>query len=1037
MAPRSADHRIVLAVLTATAAQGLCAHGQGREVRIGMSFIAEAGSAGVAALVATAVLLLATCRARWLRVGELRHTLSAAGTAIRVAAVAWLTGAAVVALLVAGALLPAEAVLPAQWAWVARSETIAAVGLAVLLGLGDSELEGYWLLSGAILAAATTWGGASGLGALGLDAASAAPDVVLPAGILGAVMLAPGRTARRVARLRRKASGAEAIHVLLVDRNRRLVHANERARRAIGLAPRQPLAIRAREALPKALHEIVTQARPDPQRVSTPSGRILEARLVGQESGRGGAQALVLRDVTSDHRHKRRLVQLAHHDSLTGLANRRLFLERLKKVVESDESQAGRAAIFYIDLDGFKAINDSLGHAAGDALLGELADRFRANLRPEETVRFGVEPDQRALVARLAGDEFAVIAPGVPDGETAAELARFILEFMRCPLDLADRSLSPSASIGIALFPAHGRDVETLMQRADSALYLAKSRGRQRFALYEASLDEKADRARLVEEALRTALERKEMCLHYQPKVDTQTGEFVGLEALLRWQNPTLGDVSPGEFIPVAEERGLITGLGTWCLDEACRQIRAWRDAGHRVVPVSVNVSSAQFNESDLQGVVSGALKRHGVDPRQLELELTESLLLDEQGQAEEVLRDLRSIGVRIALDDFGTGYSALTYLNRFSLDVLKMDRGLLRDIENDPSAHGIASAVVGMAHSLGLHVVAEGVDTEEQLPLLRRMGCDQIQGFLFAPALPAEEVTRFMCRTGEEPLRMSPGMVAPGRRSAGEVRSEDVREPVLRSAPRPPPSQVPEAAAPAPKIGRALLVDDESQSLSTVALRLMQLGIDAHYASATDEAWLFITEESESIRLLVFPPTIDLEQARRMREGHGRSVGEARSWVVMGERPEEPARRAMREVGVDWVLWAPFNDAELRYVVKSAMALRGELSERREVRVPVDLVANIQSGDRREVAVVSTLSARGAFVEMSDPLAYGSSLRIQIALGHDSVRAFARVVHVAEADPSRPGDPSGVGVAFYGFDRNEERLLRKAVSELRMRYLP
>jgi EAL domain-containing protein (putative c-di-GMP-specific phosphodiesterase class I) len=638
------------------------------------------------------------------------------------------------------------------------------------------------------------------------------------------------------------------------------------------------------------------------------------------------------------------------------------------------------------------------------------------------------------MVARLAGDEFAVIAPGVPDGETAGEFARFLLELIRRPLDLPDRTLSPSASIGIALFPAHGRDVETLLHHADSALYLAKGRGRQRFALYEASLDDEADRARLIEEGLRTALERGEMCLHYQPKVDAQTGELVGLEALMRWKSPTLGDVGPSEFIPVAEDqRALITNLGSWGIDQACRQLRAWQDAGHVLVPVSVNVSSAQFTESDLQRVVSEALDRHRVEPRHLELELTESLLLDERSQAEQVLRDLRSIGVRIALDDFGTGYSALTYLNRFSLDVLKIDRSLLREIDADPSALGIASAVISMAHSLGLHVVAEGVDAEEQLALLRKMHCDQIQGFLFAPALPAEEVARFIRKDGEQPVRLTPGMAAPGKRS-GE--RGEASAPALRSratSPAPAPSV---AKAPRPE-GSVLVVDDESRSLATVAMRLVNLGIDAHYASALDEGRLFIAQENVGIRLLAFPPSIDLEQAQRIRESLAQSAGEARSWVMFGERPEESVQRAIRKAGVDWVLWAPFSDAELRHVTKCAMALRDELAERRETRVPVDLVAKFQSGDRREVAVVSSLSVRGAFVEMSNPLAQGKSLRIEIDLGGDWVRGFARVAHVQAPDPTRPGEPSGVGVVFYSLDRNEERLLRKAVSELQLRYAP
>lgn len=289
-----------------------------------------------------------------------------------------------------------------------------------------------------------------------------------------------------------------------------------------------------------------------------------------------------------------------------------------------------------------------------------------------------------------------------------------------------------------------------------------------------------------MEEGLRTALERSEMSLHYQPKVNTHSGELVGFEALLRWRSPVLGDVGPAEFIPVAEARGLVTRLGAWCLDDACRQIREWEDAGLSIVPIAVNVSGAQFEESDLQRDVSDALKRHKVQPPHLELELTESLLLAEGSQVERVIRDLRSIGIRIALDDFGTGYSALSYLSRFNLDILKMDRGLLRDIDTDPTALGIASGVVAMAHSLGLFVVAEGVDLEEQIPILQEIGCDQIQGFIFAPALPAEGAVRFMSRAGSTPVAFGPGMSTQHRSRSDparlrKVESSDCRKAQLR----------------------------------------------------------------------------------------------------------------------------------------------------------------------------------------------------------------------------------------------------------------
>jgi diguanylate cyclase (GGDEF)-like protein len=1004
-----------------------------------MTNIAEAGLPGAVALVAVAAVLLAATRTRWLRLHDTSSPLSAAAIAIRVLAIGITTGLAVVALLAALAIAPTDLAWPEPWAWGMRAETFATVGLVLLIYFLDGEVGRSWLLLGSSLAAGAAAIGTAWLEGLEVHAVLAEPGVAFTSAVVCTLLLCPGPTTRLVSRVRRAALGADEVHVLLIDPAGHIQYVSDAARAALRMGRRRSRAPWSREALPRALQGFLDDAKGEQARFRTAPGQILEARMVelGQQDRWRRTRAMLVRDVTREHRDERRLVQLAHYDSLTGLANRRLFLQTLKKTLESAETSSRRTALFYIDLDDFKVINDSFGHAAGDAMLKTLADRFRTHLRPEEVARFGIAGESRLTVARLAGDEFAVIAPDIPDGEAAGALARFMLDIVRRPFELGNRPLNPSASIGLALFPEHGRDVETLLRHADSALYVAKGRGGHRFAWYEDSFDAKADRARLVEAGLRTALDRGEMCLHYQPKVGTASGELVGFEALLRWKSPELGDVGPAEFIPIAEARGLVTRLGSWCLDEACRQLREWQDAGLSIVPVSVNVSSVQFSESDLQRVVSEALKAHRVDPRHLELELTESLLLDERNHVEQILRDLRTIGVRVALDDFGTGYSALTYLNRFSLDVLKMDRGLLRDIASDPSALGISSAVVAMAHSLGLSVVAEGIDSEDQLPILREINCDHIQGFLFAPALPAREVARFMSRDGETPVKFSPGMSVPGRRqSQARAAAEVAEEPALRSGSETAVSAS-KPASPGREKGRVLLVDDGRGSLGSVAMRLGHLGIDIHYASALDEAHLFVAQERDAIRLVAFPPTVELERARGVLDRLAEIVGERRCCIVIGERPDEDVRLAMRASGVDWVLWAPFNDTELRYVVKSAMTLREELVDRREVRVPVDLVANIQCSDRREVAVVSSLSPLGAFVELSDPLPNGSSMRIEIDLGRDRFRGFARVIHVQTEDPERPNEPSGMGVKFYSFDRDEQRLLRKAVSEIQSRYLP
>ena len=924
-----------------------------------------------------------------------------------------------------------DAPLEAPWDVLTRTDVVGLMAVALLVWFAEAETSRGLLLCGAALSAGATAASSPYLERLGLPVHLGPIEAAGIAAVLAPVILSTSSRARLVSRIRTAAMKTAGDHILVVDAKGRLLHASTEARTRLNLAAGSGSG----GVLPDALQQLLRDGQARRGRLRTGSGHMLEAWTTPSPA-RGAlarARGVLVRDVTGSYRDERRLVKLAHYDSLTGLANRRLFLETLSKVLEDSARSSFRAALFYIDLDDFKTINDSLGHGAGDQLLGALADRFRTGLGPEDVARFGLSGSP-LTVARLSGDEFAVVAPRIPDGQAAGDLAGWILELVARPLEIGPRTLKVSASVGIAMCPEDGRDLDTLIRHADTALYAAKSKGRRRYARYETSFDEKADRAARLERGLRQAIERDELRLYYQPKVDAQSGIVVGLEALMRWKSADLGDVGPAEFIPVAEDRGLVTDLGTWALGQACRQLRAWKDAGLAIVPVAVNVSSHQFSEADLQCVVSDALKESGVDPHHLELELTESLLLGDGDHVQLVLRDLRSIGVRIALDDFGTGYSALTYLNRFNLDVLKMDRGLLRDIDTNPSALGIASAVVAMAHSLGLTVVAEGVDCEEQAEILRNMRCDQIQGFLYAPAVPPDEAVRFLARQGEAAPVCSSTRSPWNLAKPGGAAAEEDDAPVLRAAT--PARPLPAPGGPLDR-GRVLVIDDGEEALGALALRLSRLGIDIHYAAAVDEAHLFVTQEGEGIRVLAVPPTIDLAALHGVTEHLNGRCAERRRVVVIGERPQDEARTAIREAGVDWVLWAPFNDTELRCLLKSAMSLSGELADRREPRVPVDLTANIASGTRREVAVVSSLSPHGAFVETSDPLPVGTSLRIEMDMPNDRFRGFARVVHVRQEDPSQPHEPSGMGVRFFGADRDTERILRKAVKELEARYLP
>lgn len=918
------------------------------------------------------------------------------------------------------------------WELVARGEVVALLAVALLVWFAEGETSRKLRLGVAVGAAVTSGLLSSALHALGVRLEPEPLTGAAVAALLAPLLLSAGARARLIAQVRKAAMNGAGDHILVVGTDGRLLDASETARRTLKLESSSG------SALPRPLARIVRDEVARRARLRTSSGRVLDAWGTRRRD-RGPlarARGILVRDVTGRYRDERRLVRLAHYDSLTGLPNRRLFLETLGKVLEGAGKPSSIVGLLYIDLDDFKSINDSLGHGAGDQLLEVVSEGLRGVLKPERVAHLGLGESQ-LHAARLSGDEFAVIVSGLSNPQLVYDLADWILELVAQPVELGDSSLKASASIGVAISPEDGRDVDSLIAHADTALYSAKSRGRRRFVRYEASFDAQAERNRSVEAGLRRAIERDELRLFYQPKVDVRTGLVTGMEALMRWSSSELGDVGPAEFIPVAETRGLVTALGTWALQRACRQIREWQDSGFTVVPVAVNVSSHQFSEVDLQSVVTDALQQYGVDPQLIELELTESLLLGEGEQVELVLRDLRSIGIRIALDDFGTGYSALTYLNRFNLDVLKMDRELLRDIHTNPSAAGIASAVVSMAHSLGLLVVAEGIDNEAQVPILRDMGCDQIQGFLYSPAVPPDEVVRYLGRAGEPASPCKAHTVAPTSSRRSEQTPEDYDDaPILRQGVSgETPSHLEEISH--FDRGRVLMVDDSADALGLAALRLSRLGIDVHHASGLDEARLFVGQESESIRVVAATPSIDLGGLRSLVDQLAELCGERRRLIVLGERPDEERRVALREAGVDWVLWAPFNDAELRCLMKSAMTLSREIATRREPRVPVDLVASISSGQRREVVVVSSLSPRGAFIEMNDPLPVGSSLRIEMEMPGDHFRGFARVVHAEREDASASPEPSGMGVTFFGSDRDTDRILRKAVKELESRYLP
>ena len=376
---------------------------------------------------------------------------------------------------------------------------------------------------------------------------------------------------------------------------------------------------------------------------------------------------------------------------------------------------------------------------------------IREKVRGTDVVSRLEDPGLQTEVSRLGGDEFTILLSNIAEPDDAGEVARRILKALPEPITVDGPEISSTGSIGIAIFPEDGDDAESLLKHADTAMYHAKERGRNTHQFFCESMNQATRRKLTLETRLREALEHGDLEVHYQPRLDLSNGAVVATEALLRWEDPELRKISPKEIIPLAEDTGLIFAVGAWVLDTACAQNRAWQLEGYTPIRVSVNVSSRQFTHHDLRETVRHALDQSQMDPRYLELEITESVVLQDDEETALVLRDLRAMGVGVALDDFGTGYSSLSYLPRFPLDVLKMDRCFVRDVDSDPSAAGIASAVIAMAHCLGARVVAEGVDAEEQLRFLRDQGCDEAQGFLFSGAVPAPALTRFLTRRNDD----------------------------------------------------------------------------------------------------------------------------------------------------------------------------------------------------------------------------------------------------------------------------------------------
>jgi len=442
---------------------------------------------------------------------------------------------------------------------------------------------------------------------------------------------------------------------------------------------------------------------------------------------------------------------LAYQDGLTGLPNRRLFNEHLEKVLGRSRRKGTEFAVLFIDIDNFKLINDTIGHQAADQVLRTLAESLSALIRTDDllglyagekfdaTETVTLEPIDDSVISRLGGDEFIVLLPDTRDRFAAGTVARRILSHLETPIRVEGHEVFVTASIGIATYPEDGLSSEILIRNADTAMYHAKQEGKAAFQYYSAAMNAASVERLTLETGLRHALEGNGLALHYQPQIDIRTGKIIGAEALLRWQHPQRGYISPQTFIPIAEDSGLILPIGQWVLERACQQAAAWQRAGLPRIPISVNVSGVQFQRQDLSELVRTNLASSGIDPAMLCIEITETVIVSARERAIALLQELRQLGVGLALDDFGTGYSSLSYLRSFPIDTLKIDRSFVAEMLTNHTTASIIEAIISMTRILGLRVVAEGVEDQAQFAFLQQIGCDAVQGFYVSAAVPAD----------------------------------------------------------------------------------------------------------------------------------------------------------------------------------------------------------------------------------------------------------------------------------------------------------
>ncbi|MCG8488700.1 MAG: EAL domain-containing protein [Chromatiales bacterium] len=560
--------------------------------------------------------------------------------------------------------------------------------------------------------------------------------------------------------------------VITADGSGRIVSWNQQAREVFGYDERFVLGLRLFQLIlpPEAFVKIEHELKPIFENQSDLPSRLrletvgqrkngqefpLELAISSSTAGNLPMLSIFARDITERKRWDEKIRYLAYCDSLTDLPNRQAFKEQVAKAINTANRHGRIGAVLYLDLDEFKRINDTLGHDIGDMLLQNITKRLVEQVRISDTISFTHNGQFKGKnIARLGGDEFTVLLDEIEEPEDAAVVARRVQSVIASSYNLNGHDVYVTPSIGIAIFPRDGHDVEELLKNADTAMYHAKAVGKNNFQFYTEQMNALAATRLKLEGKLRKALVSKEMELYYQPQIDMRTGQLVSAEALLRWHQPELGMIPPDEFIPIAEETGMIIELGEWVLNEACRQNKAWQNAGHQHIRVAINLSSMQFIQRDLSARVDNSLHESGLDPKYLEFEITESILMRNVNETITTLNEFKMMGINISVDDFGTGYSSLSYLKRFPLNSLKIDRSFIRDIPENADDVTITSAIIAMAHQLNLGVVAEGVESQRQLDFLHQQGCEMAQGYLFSRPLPAEEFEAMLC-SNDSKVRM------------------------------------------------------------------------------------------------------------------------------------------------------------------------------------------------------------------------------------------------------------------------------------------